>query len=65
MVMGKIPLSNSLNAMSIGLASVEMISISIGAPIEIWSDLAPTIRAFSNRVIFGGPTTIFSCSDVF
>ena len=47
--------------MSIGFV-FSSASTKIGAPIEIWSALAPTIRAFSNRVIFGGPTFIF-CSD--
>ena len=64
-VIGKIPVSSSLKAMSIGLVSVSMTSISMGAPIEIWSDLAPTILAFSKRVIFGGPTVILSVADVF
>ena len=64
-VIGRIPVSSSLRAMSIGLVSVSMTSISMGAPIEICSDLAPTILAFSKRVIFGGPTVILSRADVF
>ena len=64
-VIGKIPLSSSLSAMSIGLVSVSITSMSMGAPIDICRDLAPTILAFSNRVIFGGPTEILSSADVF
>lgn len=64
-VMGRIPLSNSFNAMSMGLVKVvPSTSTSIGALMDIWSALAPTILAFSNRVIFGGPIVIFSCSGV-
>ncbi len=59
MVMGKIPESNSHSAMSIGLV-FSSASTRIGAPIEICSARAPTILAFSKRVIFGGPTVIFS-----
>jgi len=33
-------------------------SMSIGAPMAIWRALAPTIRAFSNRVSLGGPIHI-------
>jgi hypothetical protein len=51
--------------MSMGLdKDVPSSSMSMGALIDICRALAPTIRAFSNRVIFGGPTTIFSCFDV-
>lgn len=32
--------------------------IRMGAPMEIWRDLAPTILAFSNLVSLGGPTQI-------
>ncbi len=71
MVIGRIPISSSFNAISIGLLSpvppAERFSSSakrIGAPIEICRDLAPTILAFSNLVIFGGPTSTFSWTDV-
>lgn len=66
-VIGRMPISSSFRAISIGLFSpvppAERFSSSgrrIGAPIEICRDLAPTILAFSNRVIFGGPTSTFS-----
>lgn len=66
-VMGKTPISSSLRAISIGLFKpvppLERLSSrasKIGAPMEIWSERAPTIRAFSKRVIFGGPTVTFS-----
>jgi hypothetical protein len=65
-VIGRIPISSSFRAMSIGLEKPSETSTSIGAPIDIWRDLAPTIRAFSKRVSFGGPTKIFfSILDVF
>jgi hypothetical protein len=32
---------------------------------EIWRALAPTILAFSKRVIFGGPIVTLPFSDVF
>jgi len=63
MVMGRMPASSSCNAMSIGLVKPPSTPTSMGAPMEIWSALAPTILAFSNLVIFGGPTVIL-CSDV-
>jgi hypothetical protein len=34
-------------------------AVRIGAPIAIWRALAPTILAFSNRVIRGGPMMMF------
>ena len=64
-VIGRIPASSSLSAMSIGPVKPCLESINMGAPIDIWSALAPTIRAFSKRVSFGGPTVILFCSDVF
>jgi hypothetical protein len=64
-VMGKIPAPSSFIAMSIGPVKPSETSTSIGAPMEIWRALAPTILAFSKRVIFGGPMEIFSFSDVF
>jgi hypothetical protein len=51
--------------MSIGLEEPPETSTSIGAPMEICRALAPTILAFSKRVIFGGPTIILFFSDVF
>jgi hypothetical protein len=59
------PALSSSNAMSIGLEEPFATSISIGAPIEICKALAPTILAFSKRVIFGGPIVIFALFDVF
>lgn len=64
-VIGRIPASSSLSAMSIGPVKVCWESMSIGAPIDICRALAPTTRAFSKRVSFGGPTVILFCSDVF
>ena len=65
MVIGSMPAPSSFNAISIGPVGPSDTSISIGAPIEICSALAPTILAFSKRVILGGPTVILCCSDVF
>ena len=65
MVIGKMPAPSSFNAMSIGLGKPSEISVSMGAPIDIWRALAPTTLAFSKRVILGGPTVIFFFSDVF
>lgn len=42
-----------------GFERVSEGSMRMGAPIEIWRALAPTIRAFSNLVSLGGPTQIF------
>jgi hypothetical protein len=56
------PASSSCNAISIGLVKPPSTPTSMGAPMEICKALAPTIRAFSNLVIFGGPTVTF-CSD--
>jgi len=65
-VIGRIPISSSFRAMSIGLEKPSETSTSTGAPIDIWRDLAPTIRAFSKRVSLGGPIKIFfSVLDVF
>ncbi len=61
-VIGSTPISSSLMAMSIGLAKFLVGSTKIGAPIEIWRALAPTMRARSKRVILGGPIQIFSSS---
>ena len=57
-VIGSMPASSSFMAMSMGFV-FSAASTKIGAPIEICSALAPTILAFSKRVIFGGPTMIF------
>jgi hypothetical protein len=54
------PTSSSLRAMSMGLVRLLSTSIKMGAPMDICRDLAPTMRAFSKRVIFGGPTSTFS-----
>ncbi len=59
MVMGSVPASSSLRAMSIGFERALDGSTSIGAPMATWRALAPTIRAFSKRVSFGGPIQIF------
>ena len=65
-VIGRMPISSSSRAMSIGLEKPSEASMSIGAPIDIWSDLAPTILAFSKRVSLGGPIkSFFSFLDVF
>jgi len=64
-VMGSKPKLSSFIAMSIGLDTPSEVSTRIGAPIEICRALAPTILAFSKRVIFGGPIEIFCFSDVF
>jgi len=65
MVIGKIPAPSSFKAMSIGLENPSETSMSMGAPMDICRALAPTILAFSNRVILGGPIVIFFFSDVF
>jgi hypothetical protein len=59
MVMGSTAASSSLRAMSIGFERALDGPTSIGAPIAIWRALAPTIRAFSKRVSFGGPIQNF------
>ena len=59
MVIGSIPASSSFRAISIGLIGFSGGGIRIGAPIAICRALAPTIRALSKRVSFGGPTKIF------
>jgi len=64
MVIGKMSAASSLSAMSIGPVKPCLESINMGAPIDIWSALAPTILAFSKRVIFGGPIVILLCSGV-
>ena len=65
-VIGRMPPSSSFNAMSIGLEKPSETSTSIGAPMDICRALAPTILAFSKRVILGGPMEILlSFSDVF
>ena len=64
MVIGKMFAASSLSAMSIGPVKLCLESINMGAPIDIWSALAPTILAFSKRVIFGGPIVILFCSGV-
>jgi len=61
-VMGNMPISNSLMAMSIGLDKLWEGSTKMGAPIAIWRALAPTMRALSKRVSLGGPTQIFLSS---
>ena len=63
-VIGKIPDSSSLKAISIGLERLSATSMRTGAPMDICRALAPTILAFSNRVSFGGPTEIFAFFDV-
>ena len=52
MVIGSTFLSNSSIAMSTGSIMVFGTSIMTGAPMEIWSDLAPIILAFSNLVYY-------------
>jgi len=63
-VMGSMSAASSFSAMSMGPENPSETSTRIGAPMDIWRALAPTIRAFSNRVIFGGPTVILLVSDV-
>jgi hypothetical protein len=58
MVIGKIAMPISFSAMSIGLETAASASTRIGAPMLICKARAPTILAFSNRVTFGGPTSI-------
>ena len=53
--MGKIPISSSSIAISIGLVTFLGGSIRTGAPREIWRALAPIILARSNLVNLGGP----------
>ena len=62
MVIGRIPDSSSKSAISIGPAREFGGSTKSGAPIAICRALAPTIRARSKRVTFGGPieTSFFS-----
>jgi len=62
-VIGRMPISSSFKAMSIGFEKPLDTSRSRGAPMEIWRALAPTIRAFSKRVSLGGPIKTFL--DVF
>lgn len=64
MLIGRTPSSSSIRAMSIGERVGSLMSNSTGAPIETWSALAPTTRARSKRVSFGGPISIFSGSLV-
>ena len=64
-VMGSMLIDSSFRAMSMGLEIPSERSTSIGAPMEIWRALAPTILAFSKRVIFGGPIVTLPFSDVF
>jgi len=65
-VIGRMPMSSSFRAMSIGFEKPSEMSTSMGAPIDICRDLAPTILAFSKRVSLGGPIRIFfSVWDVF
>ena len=56
--MGAHSLASSIIASAIESLIVSSIGTNDGAPIASWSDLAPTIRAFSNRVSFCGPTRI-------
>ena len=64
-MIGKTFDSNSAKAISIELENASSNSIRIGALIEICRALAPTILAFSKRVIFGGPIEILAVPDVF
>ena len=60
-VIGSIPVSSSKSAMSIGPTRYFGTSTIMGAPMAICRDLAPTIRALSNRVSLAGPiVTSFS-----
>jgi len=54
-VIGKTPRFSSSMAMSMGLERSLVGCIKIGAPMAICRALAPTIRAFSNRVSLEGP----------
>jgi len=56
--MGSASLASSIIASAIESLIVSSIGTNDGAPIASWSDLAPTMRAFSNRVSFSGPTRI-------
>ena len=64
-VIGSMPRFSSSIAMSMGLEGATEASIRIGAPMAIWSALAPTIRAFSNRVSLGGPINSSFLEPVF
>ena len=61
MVIGSTPSFSSAKAMSNGSLTRGGSSMSIGAPNESWSALAPTILTLSKRVSFGGP--IWTLSD--
>ncbi len=63
MVMGRTPSSSSLRAISMGSDTSSGSSVSTGAPMDIWSALAPTILALSNLVGFGGPIRISSVNS--
>ncbi len=54
-LIGKTPSSNSKSAISIGDIEASTLSSNTGAPIETCNALAPTTRARSKRVSFGGP----------
>lgn len=62
MLMGRTPSRSSTSAISIGDMVPSGSSRSTGAPIETCKALAPTTRAFSNRVSLGGPIVICSGS---
>lgn len=63
-VIGRMPALCSFSAISIGPEKPSETSTSMGAPMDIWSALAPTILAFSKRVILEGPIVIFFSLDV-
>jgi hypothetical protein len=63
MVIGRAPSSSSLIAMSMESDTSGDSTVSIGAPMDIWSALAPTILALSNLVSFGGPMRISSVNS--
>jgi len=55
---GRASSSSSIIAVPIGPLYGPSMGMKAGAPIAIWRDLAPTIRALSKRVSFGGPILI-------
>ena len=55
---GRASLASSIMAKAIESLMLSSIGTKAGAPIASWSDLAPTILAFSNLVSFCGPIRI-------
>ena len=64
-VIGRMLALSSFNAMSMGLEKPSETSTSMGAPMDIWRALAPTIRAFSKRVSLGGPIKILARATLY